>query len=506
MAFFACSGSDGVDGIDGVAGANGENGKDGHDGVSCTMTPLKDSTGFKVVCGGDSVGVIINGQNGTNGNDGEDGSNGENGKSCTVKAVTNEESGRQGAEISCEDGSKQVLWNGLDGDPGLDGSQGPKGSDGVSMVICGAAEYNPAEQFCYGITLYNLCDKAAYEPATHFCSSDNKVLEKCDGEPYDIAKELCDEALGKVITAKKCNGVLYNPRLQVCDNDELTDLASCDTEQYNIGTQFCHENQVYDLCGLESYDPDEKECVNGTIEDAYNIVYGLEKKAKLTSDELYVVDKNGDTIAVDMGITSEKGNKLYIATGNLIVTQGGFAYISKDPGYIPNDRWYKAGGGEWDLFGWADTSGRKTSTSLSDYPGSAPPTNISGRVEYDIAKYKLGGNWRLPTGDELKNLIDGNNGEISSVTHTKTNPGRLWKNSELGTELFIPFAGNRNGATLYDVGSRGFVWSGSLNTSYTDFAYRLDFYASGTVWNYNYRYTGRSVRPVLEFTSLPCFF
>ena len=45
----ACSGEDGKDGVNGVNGLNGA------DGASCEVKSLKDESGYKVLCGGDSV-------------------------------------------------------------------------------------------------------------------------------------------------------------------------------------------------------------------------------------------------------------------------------------------------------------------------------------------------------------------------------------------------------------------------------------------------------------------
>ena len=57
---------------------NGKNGSNGNDGTSCTGVAFHsgDSTGFKIVCGKDTLGVILNG---TDGVDGADGKNGRNG-------------------------------------------------------------------------------------------------------------------------------------------------------------------------------------------------------------------------------------------------------------------------------------------------------------------------------------------------------------------------------------------------------------------------------------------
>ena len=58
---------------------------------TCTTKELKDKSGVKIICGGDSVGVVLNGKNGTNGKDGsngKDGTSGKDGVSCSVENKT----------------------------------------------------------------------------------------------------------------------------------------------------------------------------------------------------------------------------------------------------------------------------------------------------------------------------------------------------------------------------------------------------------------------------------
>ena len=53
--------------------------------IACTTEPLKDNSGVKIICGGDSVGVVLNGKDGKDGKDGEkgkDGLSGKDGQSC----------------------------------------------------------------------------------------------------------------------------------------------------------------------------------------------------------------------------------------------------------------------------------------------------------------------------------------------------------------------------------------------------------------------------------------
>lgn len=93
------NGSDGKDGSDntvvknGKDGKDGVDGKDGKDGVGCTAVVLSDNSGMKILCGGDSVGVVLNGRDGErgadgkNGTNGTDGQNGANGEGCTLKQI-----------------------------------------------------------------------------------------------------------------------------------------------------------------------------------------------------------------------------------------------------------------------------------------------------------------------------------------------------------------------------------------------------------------------------------
>jgi len=64
-------GKDGENGKDGKDGTNGSNGTNGSDGTSCTAVAI--DNGYKIVCGEDSVGVVLNGAKGDKGADGKDG-------------------------------------------------------------------------------------------------------------------------------------------------------------------------------------------------------------------------------------------------------------------------------------------------------------------------------------------------------------------------------------------------------------------------------------------------
>jgi hypothetical protein len=117
------------------------------------------------------------------------------------------------------------------------------------------------------------------------------------------------------------------------------------------------------------------------------------------------------------------------------------------------------------LFGWADVTGKKTSTSNDDYPSASPPKNIPG-TEYDAAHVLWGGSWRLPTRDEQLELVEGcawEKTELNGVAGYRV----TGKN---GNSIFLAASGGRIGTRLLYQVSGGDFWSGTLSDN-TDEAY-----------------------------------
>ena len=199
---------------------------------------------------------------------------------------------------------------------------------------------------------------------------------------------------------------------------------------------------------------------------------------------------------------------LYFATGNL--------YIDKTTGAG------RIGTGTEDdlglndgLFGLADTTGAKTSTNLEDYPSAHFSEGVSGNPAYDIARAKLGDNWRLPTAEEFAFLV-----EQPVTTGIETVHNRLsldgysigehsfWNGSPAGIilisritgfrekSIFLPAMGYRSESGFNRRDKFGYYWLGSKCGG--DFA--CYFLFDGILWNvaYEYRYRGFAVRPVSE--------
>ena len=120
------NGKDGKNGANGAAGAAGSAGADGDDGSSCTVKALKNGNGYKIVCGGDSVGVVLNGQNGAKGDSGVKGDSGATGN--------NGLSAYEIAKAGGYKGSEEEWIASLKGDTGAKGDSGVAGSAGCSAV------------------------------------------------------------------------------------------------------------------------------------------------------------------------------------------------------------------------------------------------------------------------------------------------------------------------------------------------------------------------------------
>ena len=91
--------------------------------------------------------------------------------------------------------------------------------------------------------------------------------------------------------------------------------------------------------------------------------------------------------------------------------------------------------------------------------------------EYDAATSILGDDWRLPTEDDFKELIDNTNYEwIENYQDSKINGMGFEAN---GAELFIPAAGYRNEFGVKCSGTYAYLWGSSLVTSSIKFAKTL---------------------------------
>ena len=148
-----------------------------------------------------------------------------------------------------------------------------------------------------------------------------------------------------------------------------------------------------------------------------------------------------------------------------------------------------------DYYAWGETS----TTSSYDVDNSKTYRksmgNIGGNSSYDVARYRWGGSWRLPTKAELEELKT----ECTWTWTTQGGHNGYKVTGKNGKSIFLPAAGYRYDTTLKAVGEIGSCWSSTPYESNTISAYYLFFNPYRDYYvDWLYRYFGRSVRPVVE--------
>ncbi len=115
------------------------------------------------------------------------------------------------------------------------------------------------------------------------------------------------------------------------------------------------------------------------------------------------------------------------------------------------------------------------------------------KPEFDAASQIMGGGWRMPTKDELKELLDNTTNEWIRVDGVN---GFKFTGSN-GNSIFIPAAGDCYDGSTFDVGSSGNIWSSSLDDGEPYHALYFGFLSDYCTINNYYRCNGQSVRGVM---------
>lgn len=145
-----------------------------------------------------------------------------------------------------------------------------------------------------------------------------------------------------------------------------------------------------------------------------------------------------------------------------------------------------------DYYGWSSYKyyvNRSTFTKYSDSDGKTILADAD-----DVAMTVLGKAWRMPTYDELKELV-----ENCTWTWTQLNGvnGYQVKSDKNGNSIFLPAAGDYDEKKIEDVGSLGGYWAKTKPSAVTEADY-IFFSARSHYVSTDYRYAGWSVRPVLN--------
>ena len=153
------------------------------------------------------------------------------------------------------------------------------------------------------------------------------------------------------------------------------------------------------------------------------------------------------------------------------------------------------------MFNWANYKySDNGTTAMTKYKGDDYTVL---QPEDDAVTAAWGGSWRMPTTAEFQTLgaavtsawttnyqgVEGCNGLLLTGKNGTADEGKT---------LFFPACGSCYNGSVYSVGSDGYCWSSSLNSSSVQYAYNLNFSSGYVYWQYdNYRYSGYAVRGVL---------
>ncbi len=162
-----------------------------------------------------------------------------------------------------------------------------------------------------------------------------------------------------------------------------------------------------------------------------------------------------------------------------------------------------------DYFAWGETS-PKSIYNWSTYKWCADDENnmtkyctdskygkVDNKTQLDLsddaARVNWGGSWRMPTHDEITELI-----YSCKWTWTTQNGVKGYEviSKINDNSIFLPTAGYRYVGNLDCEGTYGYYWSSSINMVTPNRVRCLDFKSGSAEWNSSIRNVGRTIRPV----------
>ncbi len=163
-----------------------------------------------------------------------------------------------------------------------------------------------------------------------------------------------------------------------------------------------------------------------------------------------------------------------------------------------------------DYFAWGEITPKTTydwstytlckgsSTTMTKYCNKNSYGTVDNKTKLeltdDAAYANWGGTWRMPTLDELYEV----NNECTWTSTTQNSVKGYLVTGPNGNSIFLPVAGSYGGTGLNKVGSNGYYWSSSINTSNASNAMGLYFYNGYRSGFNSGRCSGRTIRPVTE--------
>ena len=156
-------------------------------------------------------------------------------------------------------------------------------------------------------------------------------------------------------------------------------------------------------------------------------------------------------------------------------------------------------------FAWGETTGYTADQITNserlftqDVYNAGPAASIETdlTLEQDAAHVNMGGNWRMPTKTEYKELIDNCNVVWTDDYNGTGVKGRIFTSKVNGNSVLFSTNGYCQGSSVYNVGLTGYFWSASYESSLG--AHFLFFNFGIHMTQITNRYSGHNVRAVCE--------
>lgn len=116
-------------------------------------------------------------------------------------------------------------------------------------------------------------------------------------------------------------------------------------------------------------------------------------------------------------------------------------------------------------------------------------------MEDDAAHINMGGDWHMPTNEQIIELLDN---ATSTWTTQDGVKGRLFTSKKDETKtIFIPASGYAWDGSIYNSGKICYAWSSMLSSKYVNYGMSLGFFTSRVYERYYYRSLGFPIRGVI---------
>lgn len=137
---------------------------------------------------------------------------------------------------------------------------------------------------------------------------------------------------------------------------------------------------------------------------------------------------------------------------------------------------------------------RTKDQNIQDTGSKYTPITSSGRVykkneildlEDDTAHAHMCGAWKMPTSDELKELVDNTTYEVETINGVK---GMIFTSNINKHQMFIPFMqGCWYNGNFVATGSRAYMWSSQMHPSDINYAFGICCNSGGSAYISRYR-------------------